>query len=391
MNLIEFEENAMQQVHVKHYLFWLLLICYLPTYVGGLELLEPYFSYTTEELQTIRALPPSSTPLTNEVFAQWDPLVYELASRPDKEGEKCRLTAYLYTAQRDFALISQQLTQKWVGNPASLIESVIHLFFADFQTPHKIESDPYSSKLSELVFSKVQKRYQQEVKHLKEAPIKEGPQYWAEKPPFFGFRLGSCQPWLLASVDNVQAIPPPDHDSIIWAYGLEEIREAQARVTPKKLHLMEYWAGKLGPESGNWYAILNRDLEQKNLSLPNFLFVRATFAMGYLDSFIAAFVSKYTYWVKRPHMRDPNIKELVRCPIHPSYPSGHSVTSAASATMLSYFFPEEKTKWQLLAFEAGNSRILAGIHYMYDNESGLIQGEKVGKAIITHLAPLEKQ
>lgn len=372
------------------YLIWFLLVCYLPNQVKALEPLEPYFSYTTEELQAIRSFSPTPTLLTNETFEQWDPLVYELLSQPDATGEKFCLITYLYVAQRDFALISQQLTQKWQGNPAPLINNVIALFFKDFQPPVAIQADPYSSKLSELIFSKIQKRHQQEKKQLKPYPLKVGSQYWTETPPFFGFRLGSCQLWLLTSLENFQAMPPPDHDSIIWTYGLEEIRETQACLTPEKRHIMIYWAGKLGPESGNWFAIVNNNLKDKQLALPNFLFVRATFAMGYLDSFIAAFASKYNYWVMRPHMRDPQIKELVRCPKHPSYPSGHSVTSAVSATILSYFFPEETAKWQALAFQAGNSRIWAGIHYMYDNESGLIQGEKIGKAVIQRLMPLDR-
>jgi hypothetical protein len=356
-----------------------------------LGILETYFSYPEDALQTIRSLPIPNEKLSQEKFEAWDPLLYELTMTQRPDGQSTCLMAYLYVAQRDFALLSHHLTQEWLGNPDEMIAKVIHLFYSDYQPSQTIQVDPFSSKIGNIVYQEIQERFTQEQANLQEYPIKEGSTYWKEKPPYVGQRIGTCRPWLLTSLNNLQAAPPPDFHSIIWPFGLNQIRFDQARLTPEMRQLIFYWASEEGPESGNWFAIVNRALQKKDLSLLDFLLVRAAFAMSYTDSMIAAFDSKYTYLVMRPHMRDANIVEIVKCPKHPSYPSAHSVTSATASTILSHFFPNEKETWQKQAFEAGNSRIWGGLHFMYDNEEGLIQGEKVGQAIIQRLPLLSTE
>lgn len=372
-----------------------LLLCYIPLglYSQTSPLLGPqdtFFAYSSQDLEMIQSLPLPHEELTQKKFEQWDSLIYELTSKPLPNGLSTCLMAYLYAAQRDFALLSYHTSRQWLGNPDSLIIKVLQLAFPDLQPSEPIQDDIYSLKISELVFRKIEERFKQEQAQLKDYPELIGPQYWKEKPPYLGQKLGSAKLWLLSSLKEVQAAPAPDFNSIIWAYGLNQIRFTQAHLTPEMRQLISFWAGEEGPASGNWFAIVNQDLQKRTLSLPEFLFVRTIFAMSYTDSLIAVFDAKYTYWVMRPHMRDPNIVEIINCPKHPSYPSAHSTTSSAAATLLSHFFPNEKEKWQKIAFEAGNSRIWAGIHYMYDNEQGLIQGEKVAREIIKRL-PAQEQ
>jgi hypothetical protein len=374
----------------------LLLLCYLPLSlwsepVKAFGPLDPFFSYSTQELNSVRSVPLAKEQLTQQAFGKWDSIVYELTTNSRPDGLSTRLMAYLYTAQRDFALLSHQISNQWIGNPDPLTVDVIHLVYPEFQPSEAIQEDLYSAKIREIVLRKIEDRFQREQANLKYYPLKEGPNYWKEEPPYLGQRIGSCEPWLLESVKDLQALPPPDFNSIIWAYGIHEIKFDQKHLTPEQRKLITYWAGQEGPESGNWFAIVNRDLQNKPLSLSDFLFIRAVLAMGYSNAMIAAFDSKYTYLIPRPYMRNPEIPQIVNCPKHPSYPSAHSVTSATAATILSHFFPEERQKWQNLAFEAGDSRIWGGLHYMYDNEQGLIQGEKVGHAVLKHLAPLSQE
>lgn len=344
---------------------------------------DPYFSYTEQELTELRAMPNSKQLFTIENFTKWDPVVDQLTDGDKSlDGESNRFMAYLYTAQRDFALLSHQIFQQWTGNPDLIIVKIIHLFYPTFLPQQNSDEDLYSQKLSDLIFRKIEERFKLEETHLKEYSSLSGPKYWNETPPFIGRRTGSCKPWLLTSLKEFQASVPPGPQSIIWTYGIEQIKYDQAHLTNEQRRLIHYWAGELGPESGNWFAIVNQSLGKKQLSMSDFLLIRAVFAMGYTDSMIAAFDSKYTYWVRRPHMLDPQLIPLIPVPKHPSYPSAHSVTSSAAAVILSHFFPNEKQKWQSLAIQAGNTRIWAGLHYVYDHEQGLIQGEKVGNAII---------
>ena len=295
--------------------------------------------------------------------------------------------AYLYTAQHDFALLSYRTSQQWVGSPAPMIAKIIHLFYSHYQPPQSSEEDLYSQKLSELIMRNIEERFLLEEAQLKEYPALPGPNHWNETPPFIGRRIGTCKPWLLTSLKDFQAPFPPGPNSIIWVYGIEQIKNDQAHLTSEQRRLIKYWGHELGPESGNWFAIANRELGEKQLQIPDFLFIRAVFAMSITDAMIAAYDSKYTYWVMRPHMRDPKIEQIIPVPKHPSYPSAHSVTGSAAAVILSHYFPEEKQKWQNLAIQSGNTRIWGGLHFVYDHEQGLIQGEKIGNAIIKKIAP----
>lgn len=370
---------------------WFFIFCFCPLLIwsqssSSFKTFDTFFSYSTNELQAIRLLALPEESLSQKTLEEWDPLIYKITSDPLPDGRTTRLMAYLYVAQRDFALISHQITQRWLGNPDSLITKIIQLIYPNFHSEKPIKEDFYSEKIGEIVFHKIKDRFQHEEANLKDYPAKNGPHDWKEIPPYFGLRVGSCIPWMLTSLKDFQAVPPPGPDSLIWAYGINQILFEQSRLTPQQRQLIYYWAGQEGPESGNWFAIFNQFLQKKSLPLQNFLFFRAILAMGITDSLIAAFDSKYTYWIMRPHMRDPQIVQIVTVPKHPSYPSAHSVSSAAASTILSHFFPEEKQYWQKTAFEAVNTRIWGGLHYMYDNEQGLIQGEKIGQAVIRKIA-----
>lgn len=65
-------------------------------------------------------------------------------------------------------------------------------------------------------------------------------------------------------------------------------------------------------------------------------------------------------------------------PNHPSYPSAHACISGAVSTVLSAQFPSEKDELTALAEEGALSRLFAGIHYRFDNETGLALGRRVG-------------
>jgi membrane-associated phospholipid phosphatase len=102
-----------------------------------------------------------------------------------------------------------------------------------------------------------------------------------------------------------------------------------------------------------------------------------------MDAGIACWDSKYHYLVIRPWQADTRIASLVGYPNHPSYPSGHSCFSGASAEALGYFFPAEKdTLWQL-AEEASISRLYGGIHYEFDLTAGKEIGRQVGDLMET--------
>jgi hypothetical protein len=369
------------------------ILCCLAAYpLAGQNLaqenLVPYFSYSSEDLDRLRKAPPSQNFIRTSSIEKWDPAVYTIMQKPLIDGGGARCAAYLYAAQRDAANLTYQLNYNYLGTLDPLTVKVIRLFVPEFRPQFMVDSDDYSQVLSNIVFAKIKKRFDDEQRQLKNYPEKTGESFWKESLPIIGQKIGSCQPWLIQDIESFRVQPPPPFESLIWLYGLTCIKEAQANFTPEQIGIINYWAGSRGPESGNWIAILNnylKKLPSQPFSINQILFIRSIAAMGNVDATIAVFDSKYSYWIKRPHMRDPSIREMVFCPKHPSFPSAHSTCSGTLATLLSHYLPENSDEWRRLAIEAGQSRIWAGIHYVFDNEEGLIQGEKVGKSILNHL------
>jgi hypothetical protein len=95
----------------------------------------------------------------------------------------------------------------------------------------------------------------------------------------------------------------------------------------------------------------------------------------------------------RDALGDLNWNPRIETPSFPSYVSGHSTFSAAAATFLekagvkSLSFQDEFRRMRKFnslrkaALEAGESRILGGIHFRTDNTHGLMLGERIGSAV----------
>ena len=88
------------------------------------------------------------------------------------------------------------------------------------------------------------------------------------------------------------------------------------------------------------------------------------------DAQIDCFLTKYTWWVRRPAQVNNLITTAFATPDLPSYPSGHSCISSAFGAVLTDAFPSEREELDSLVKEAGMSRIYAGIHYRFDIEAG---------------------
>jgi len=85
--------------------------------------------------------------------------------------------------------------------------------------------------------------------------------------------------------------------------------------------------------------------------------------------------------VERPPLRYAHPDALVAVPRGSSFPSGHTSTSFACATVLSFFVPRAAPAFYLLALAIGFSRIYVGVHWPVDVLGGAVLGLAVGLAV----------
>ncbi len=90
----------------------------------------------------------------------------------------------------------------------------------------------------------------------------------------------------------------------------------------------------------------------------------------------AADVVKVIVGEKRPHEHP-----LVAVPHGGSFPSGHTTTSFACATVLGAFVPRAAPAFYLLALAIGFSRIYVGVHWPFDVLAGIVLGVAVGLGV----------
>jgi hypothetical protein len=105
--------------------------------------------------------------------------------------------------------------------------------------------------------------------------------------------------------------------------------------------------------------------------------VLAVMNMAGFDAIVGCHDAKFTYWLIRPTQADPLINLAVALPNFPSYPSDHACVSGAQSAILGSFFPAEKARLDALAEQAAVSRLEGGLHYRFDNETGLRLGRNV--------------
>lgn len=245
-----------------------------------------------------------------------------------------------------------------------------------------------------------------------------GPGLWVPTPPNFAPHplqpcWGELHPFVLTSGEECAPPPPPVYSntltSVFYANALE-VYDTTLTLTEEQQTIALYWAdnpGVTGTPPGHWIAIVGQIARQHGLSLMAAAEAYARVGIAVADAFIGCWQAKYTYNLLRPvtYMRDvinPTWLPLLVTPNFPSYTSGHSTQSGAAATVLTDLFgvmaftdtlfvdhglvppqaPRTFTSFDEAAAEAAVSRLYAGIHYPFDNNNGLAQGQCIGQVIL---------
>jgi membrane-associated phospholipid phosphatase len=208
-------------------------------------------------------------------------------------------------------------------------------------------------------------------------PAPVGPGYWI---PVLPIRIGNlgARPFFLASGDEFRSPPPPAFGSPEYQAALAQVQNIVATRNPEQIANSLYWNANQSPRVNSIMNDLARDLirtyRRSDADAARVLFLANGAAF---DAIVGCFDAKYTYWLIRPIQADPTLTPLFPTPAHPSYPSAHSCISGSMTAVLAREFPSERSRLEALADEAGMSRVIAGIHYLFDCEAGVALGRAV--------------
>jgi hypothetical protein len=201
------------------------------------------------------------------------------------------------------------------------------------------------------------------------------PGYW---PMFFISRQGS----------NV--FLDPEHQPITWRiknpndidWNLELLLVEQTlmSITPEQVRSAQYW-GSVDITRRISDIALNLN-DKYILPSPN-----AARVLGYLqaainDTFVITWYLKYLWDAARPGQYDPNLPTVLTTPRFPGYPSAHAAAAGCMETILSYFFPAEALRLNIIAQQSAMSRLYAGVHFKVDNDEGLRLGRQIGEMFV---------
>jgi membrane-associated phospholipid phosphatase len=201
--------------------------------------------------------------------------------------------------------------------------------------------------------------------------------------------FGKVRPWLPIDIAQFRADPPPPpaFGSASFLAGVAEVRQISDTRTAAQLATIDKWldGNNSFTPPGRWNLIASQLITSHHLSEDAAARVLAVLNVAMMDTHIACWDRKYTYWEIRPWQVDPLITTPRGQPHHPANPSGHACAGGAGSGALAGLFPAERDSLLALGDEQGFTTVLSGVHYRFDVNDGLRIGRTIAaKALELH-------
>ncbi len=254
----------------------------------------------------------------------------------------------------------------------------------------------------------------------------DDPARWIPTPPAYAqaveFLWPTIRTMAIDSASQFKPIPPPvfniaDKNSTFYKAAYEVLQVGKALTddqkhianffddNPNKMNVVGHvmFATKKFSPPGHWLNIVGIAAAKSKFDFEQTVQAYAYTSIALFDGFISCWDEKYRSNLVRPETVinksiDADWRPLIQTPPFPSYTSGHSVVSAAAAEVMTSLFGENFayrdsserefgiddrnfTSFKHAAQEASMSRLYGGIHYRFDLDEGIKQGEKLGKFI----------
>ena len=241
-----------------------------------------------------------------------------------------------------------------------------------------------------------------------------GPGNWEPTPPNFlkpsTPHWGSLRTMIEGSMENSEPpapIPYSEDSASAFYKEVKLVYDISKNMSADQKNIALFWK-EINPgitAPGHWLNILRQVMKKENASLDKAAFVYALTGMALNDAWISSWKTRYTYNVLRPVtfirrvMKHEDWLSFVPTPPHPEYTSGFAAMGGAVCEALAYVFgndyqltdhtydfagmaPRTYYSFRSMAKEAGDSKLLGGIHYRFSVDAGLQQGSDVAKNIV---------
>jgi hypothetical protein len=243
------------------------------------------------------------------------------------------------------------------------------------------------------------------------------PGCWERTPPANAAALepgwGALRPFVIA---GGSAIPPAGAPAFstdagsAWDLAARQVYDTTgdlgAGLSAEQLEIALFWADgptATGTPAGHSMSICRQIIEQKELDLFDAAEAYARVGMAVADAFIQCWYVKFDTELMRPityiqRYIDANWDPRLTTPNFPTYTSGHSAESGASARAMADLWgdntqftdhthdgialnPRSFTSFTQAALECAVSRLYGGIHFEFDNEDGFAAGQQIGAEV----------
>jgi membrane-associated phospholipid phosphatase len=191
---------------------------------------------------------------------------------------------------------------------------------------------------------------------------------------------GQWKTWVISSGSEFRLPPPPDANAT--AAEIQLLSGDTSSLTSDELAQIHFWDA--GAPGYRWMELTEQLAVSEGLSTPLQTRAMSLVAVAIYDSMVAAWDTKYTYSRQHPSEIDPTISTVVTPTASPSYPSEHAVAAAAASSVLTYLFPDQASQLSMMAQQAEQSRIQAGVAFPSDVSGGVSLGNQVGQAVIAY-------
>jgi hypothetical protein len=219
------------------------------------------------------------------------------------------------------------------------------------------------------------------------------------------------KPWLMASAAQFRPGPPPALTSDAWARDYNEVKSFGAknstRRSAEQTEIARFWEYSL---PAIYHGVVRSVAQVPGRDMTQNARMFAAVAQAMDDAMIGVFEAKYHYNFWRPAtairngdidgndatQREASWTSFIDAPMHPEYPSAHSILAAAVGTVLKAEIgkgpkpvltttsPTAKgasRRWTNLddfTREVGDARIYEGIHYRTSTDVGIEMGQQIG-------------